>query len=97
MIDNYLNVEGQEKENSKDDGGLSNLKKYEPFHYYLREGIEYRAELGEKDDKFSLVNLDLVSRVIVLFFKDTIDLFSVLSPAGSVYLQKNSGSPFLDS
>lgn len=56
MIDNYLNVEGQEKENSKDDGGLSNLKKYEPFHYYLREGIEYRAELGEKDDKFSLVN-----------------------------------------
>jgi len=26
MIGNYLNVEGQEKENSKDDGGLSNLK-----------------------------------------------------------------------
>lgn len=48
MIGNYLNVEGQEKENSKDDGGLSNLKNYEPFHYYLRESIGYRAELGKK-------------------------------------------------
>ena len=46
---------------------------------------------------FCIVNLDLVSRVIVLLFKDTIDLFSVWSPAGSVYLQKNSGSPSLDS
>lgn len=56
MIGNYLNVEGQEKENSKDDGGLSNFEKLSYFTTIGERTYRIQSRIGEKDDKFSLVN-----------------------------------------